>query len=85
MSKHQRFLEKLKSSPPPSDIKWKDLKSFLLHLGYTDIKKGSGSRRKFFHREKRAIFLCHQPHAPECVDKGCIVDLVEHLKINGLI
>ena len=84
MSKHQKALEKICTSPPRADIKWQELQSVLEHLGYK-ILKSNGSRRKFFHVEKDALFNCHQPHPSPNVDKGCIADLVEHLKMNGFI
>lgn len=84
MSKHQKALERLCSTPIPSDIKWQELQSLLEHLGY-EILQGSGSRRKFFHRDKNAFISCHKPHPSPNVDKGCIADVKEHLKANGFI
>jgi predicted RNA binding protein YcfA (HicA-like mRNA interferase family) len=84
MAKHRKTLEKLCARPPSADIKWDELKSILEHLGYTMLK-GSGSRRKFFHKEKNALIICHVPHPSPNVDKGCIADVVEHLKTNGFI
>ena len=84
MSKHQKALERLCATPPASDIKWQELKGVLEHLGYTMLKN-SGSRRKFFHHEKKALIICHQPHPSPNVDKGCIADVIEHLKTNGFI
>lgn len=84
MSRHDKALDKLRASPPASDITWAELKSVLEHLGYKMLK-GSGSRRKFYHEEKNALIICHQPHPSPTVDKGCVVDVVEHLKLNGMI
>lgn len=84
MSKHQKSLERLCANPPASNIKWQELKGVLEHLGYT-LLKNSGSRRKFFHPEKKALIICHQPHPSPNVDKGCVADVIEHLKINGFI
>lgn len=84
MSKHQKALLKLCSDPPPSDIKWSELKGVLEHLGYVMLNK-SGSRRKFFHREKNALISCHEPHPSPDVDKGCIADVIDHLKTHGFI
>jgi len=83
MAKHKKIKEKLFAHPPPSDLTWSELKSYLERIGYTMLKSGGGSSRKFYHKDKDALFLCHQPHPNPCVDKGCIIDLVEHLKING--
>jgi predicted RNA binding protein YcfA (HicA-like mRNA interferase family) len=84
MSKHQKALERLCAIPPAADIKWQELKVVLEHLGY-NMLKGSGSRRKFYHPEKKALIICHEPHPTPSVDKGCIADVIEHLKLNGLI
>jgi predicted RNA binding protein YcfA (HicA-like mRNA interferase family) len=84
MAKHQKALEKLCTTPPSPNIKWDELKNVLEHLGYIMLK-GSGSRRKFFHKEKNALIICHAPHPSPNMDKGCIADLVEHLKSNGFI
>ena len=84
MSKHDKNLAKLRATPPPSDFKWDDLVTVLKKLGYKQLNN-SGARRKFFHEEKSLLIACHQPHPSPNVDKGCIVDVVEHLKTNGVI
>lgn len=85
MSKQSKTKEKLLSKQQAPDVTWKELKSFLERLGYTMLKSKGGSSRKFYHKEKDALFCCHQPHPSPCVDKGCIADIVEHLKDNDLI
>ena len=84
MSKHQKALERLCATPPAADIKWQELKGVLEHLGY-NMLKGGGSRRKFYHPEKKALIIYHEPHPTPSVDKGCIADVIEHLKLNGFI
>lgn len=84
MSKHQKALERLCATPPTADIKWQELKGVLEHLGY-NMLKGSGSRRKFYHPGKKALIICHEPHPTPNVNKGCIADVIEHLKLNGFI
>lgn len=84
MSKHSKALAKLCATPPAADLKWDELKTVLEHLGYVMLK-GSGSRRKFYHREKDALIICHQPHPTPSVDKGCIADVTEHLRTHGFI
>lgn len=82
MSSRKKALERICKSPPASDITWKELKAALEGLGYQKLT-GSGSRRKFFHREKDDLIICHAPHKPLCVDKGCIADVAEHLAAKG--
>lgn len=84
MSKHAKALAKLGAAAPPADLKWEELKALLGHLGYTMLK-GSGSRRKFYHRGKDALIVCHQPHPSATVDKGCVADVAAHLKAHGFI
>lgn len=84
MSKHEKALAKLLATPTPAHFKWDDLVSLLGHLGYTQ-QKNSGSRRKFYNSAKDLLISCHEPHPKSEVDKGCIVQVVDHLKANGLI
>lgn len=84
MSKHRKTLEKLSAKPVSAGIKWDELKSALEHLGYAMLTN-SGSRRKFFHKDKNDLIICHQPHPSPDVDKGCIADIVEHLKTHKFI
>lgn len=87
MSTYRKALERLCAVPPPSDLKWTELKGILEHLGYRLLKRGKsgGSRRKFYHEGKDALISCHQPHPSPNVDKGCVVDVVNHLKEHGFI
>lgn len=84
MSKHQKALQRLCAKPIPADITWDELSSVLKHLGYK-LLKGNGSRRKFHHSGKDALIICHEPHPQPHVDKGCLADIVEHLKANGFL
>jgi hypothetical protein len=87
MSKHEKALAKLAATPTPASIKWNELTSILEHLGYEQLSKGKtgGSRRKFFHKGKDALICCHCPHPSPDVDKGCIDDVVDHLRTYGFI
>jgi hypothetical protein len=84
MSKHEKLLVKLQRAPPASDFKWVELRALLIHLGYTQLNN-SGARRKFFHQKSGAVICCHEPHPSPNVDRGCIVDVVQHLKNYGFI
>lgn len=84
MSKHEKALAKLQANPVPADFKWDDLVSLLRHLGYKKLNN-SGARRKFYNQDKNLLVSCHEPHPRSVVDKGCIVDILEHLKTHGLI
>lgn len=84
MSKHDKTLIKLCGTPTPSNIKWDDLAGALKYLGYIQ-QNNSGSRRKFYHKDINDLIICHEPHPSPEVDKGCIADVVEHLRNNNLI
>lgn len=84
MSKARKAIDRLCAKPPPSDFKWEELKTLLERLGYKMLS-GKGSRRKFFHEKTKALIICHQPHPTPNVDKGCIANVVDHLRQNGFI
>lgn len=88
MSKrHEKTLQRMQTRPPPSDVTWDELTALLRHLGYVPLKNGrtGGSRRKFYNKEKDALICCHEPHPQPHVDKGCIVDVVDHLTAKGFL
>lgn len=84
MSKKDKLIARMRTKPPPADFTWGELCKVLKNLGYEQLKN-SGSRRKFFHKEKNLLISCHEPHPCPEVDKGCLVDVLAHLKTNGLI
>jgi predicted RNA binding protein YcfA (HicA-like mRNA interferase family) len=84
MSKYTKALARLCAKPTPADLKWDELRAILEHLGYT-LLESSGSRRKFYHAQKNALIICHRPHPSPNVDRGCIADVVAHLKAFGFI
>ncbi len=87
MSKQAKILQKLSAPQTPAGLKWDELVGVLKYLGYEQLKSGksSGSRRKFYHKTKDALISCHQPHPSPDVDKGCVADIVTHLKTYGFI
>lgn len=87
MSKQAKTLVKICRKPPPSDITWEALSALLRSLGYQQLKTGKsgGSRRKFYNGERDALICCHEPHPQPQVDKGCIVNVVDHLKAYGFL
>jgi predicted RNA binding protein YcfA (HicA-like mRNA interferase family) len=84
MSKLQKLLIDLCAQPVPSNFRWDDMVTVLESLGY-ELKSNSGSRRKFFHPGMNDLIICHEPHPSPNVDKGCIKDVVKHLKDHRLI
>lgn len=84
MSKLQKLLLKIASSPTPSNIKWEELKACLNGLGY-ELMRNDGSRRKFYNKHTNKLIICHEPHPRPEVDKGCINYIVDHLRENGVL
>jgi|LSQX01.1.fsa_nt_gb predicted RNA binding protein YcfA (HicA-like mRNA interferase family) len=84
MSRRDKQLKRLCRTPPVPDLTWRELTSVLGQLGYR-LLNGKGSRRKFHNAELDLLIICHEPHPQLHVDKGCIRDVVEHLKHNGLV
>lgn len=87
MSKHDKVLKRILSKPVPADITWNQLKGVLFSLGYEEVKTGKtgGSRRRFFHKGKDALITLHEPHPSSIVKKGCLSDVVTHLREHGFI
>lgn len=74
MSKHQKTREKMGRVPTPTDVRWDDLVGLLTSLGFSEMQ-GSGSRRKFFHEQTKALIILHEPH-PQPIVKAPYVRYV---------
>ncbi len=84
MPQADKIIEKIKSKPTPSNIKWGELVSVLSHLGYQVITK-SGSRRRFYNAEKANIISLHKPHPGNEVKPCYIKEVRDTLEEIGLI
>lgn len=76
-SKRHKTMVDILTIPPKSGIKWGDVTSLVEYLGGT-IKNGSGSRRRFV--LQGSLFLTHQPHPANTLDKGAVNGLREWLE-----
>ena len=83
-TQRKKALDRICTSPTPTDIRWAELVSALQHLGYA-LLKGGGSRRKFHHPETNHIIILHEPHPSSIVAKCYIEQVVEKLTERGLI
>jgi predicted RNA binding protein YcfA (HicA-like mRNA interferase family) len=59
MAKIDKLIARLKSHP--KDFTWDELTRILKRLGFKELQ-GSGSRVKFFNREKNCLIQLHKPH-----------------------
>lgn len=76
-SRHRRTLDDIMMVPPKSGIKWDDVVSFINYLG-GKVKNGQGSRRRFV--LSGSLYLTHQPHPGNVMDKGAVNGLREWLE-----
>lgn len=84
MSRKDKAVERLLSIP--SDLTWDELVKALTTFGFSEITKGktAGSRRKFVNADSDFILL-HKPHPANVVKKYALKQVVEFLKIKGLL
>ena len=84
MSTHLKTLHRLKATPTPNDISWRELTALLKHLGYMEIQN-DGSRRKFvFPGTKNVIFL-HKPHPQSVMKVYAVKQHLEQLYLHSRI
>lgn len=86
MTKRDALISRLLNKP--SDLTWREAKSLLEGLGYTEIKskgKTGGARVRFFHKEKNSSIHMHRPHSPSVLKKYLVTKLLKTLKETGLI
>lgn len=71
----------------PKDFTFEELETVLSQLGFEQDNKGktSGSRVRFYHREKQLQYLAHKPHPKSIVKEKALKDIVNFLKENKLL
>jgi hypothetical protein len=82
MAQMDKLIARLKSRP--KDFTWSELKRLLNGLGFREIQ-GSGSRVKFFHKEKNCIIQLHRPHPVPVLKMYVIKEVLELLLHEKLI
>ena len=50
-----------------------------------EVLRGSGSRRKFKHKETNAIIILHKPHPQKIMKLYAIDEIIKILKEGGLL
>jgi hypothetical protein len=77
MSRHQKALARLLQKP--RDFTWAELR-FLMETFNYEMKTGSGSSRKFIHRQTAAILMMHEPHPAKVLKTYQIKAAIDFLK-----
>ena len=85
MSKKEKLVQRLLMLP--KDFTFAELKSLLIQLGFEIDNKGktSGSRIRFYNREKQLQYLAHKPHPKSIIKPNALKDIVIYLQNNNLI
>ncbi len=84
MSRKDKLLARLQQRP--KDFTWDELAALLNYLGYKQAKPGKigGSRRRFVHPTAPTITL-HKPHTKNILKVYIIDDVLEVLKLEGML
>ena len=84
MSKHQKALDRLLTTPPPSDYTWDELVSVLGHFGYK-VHSKSGSHRRFKNDITEDTIFCAEPHPRTVMKRYAVREVAEKLRELGLV
>ena len=88
MVNREKLAARLKRKPVPKDIKWSELRSFLLSLGFEEAQ-GNGSRVRFYLEpepgKRGAMIRLHRPHPEKVCGPLMIKDVVQTLQAWGLL
>lgn len=88
MVNKDKFRERLLRKQVPKDIRWSELRSFLLSLGFEE-EQGSGSRVRFYKASNtggRGLMIrLHRPHPEKVCGPLMIRDVVQTLQAWGLL
>lgn len=81
MARHIKTLQGVFETPTRADVAWRDIESFLKHLGAT-LTEGRGSRVRVALQGAKAVF--HRPHPQKEADKGCVQSVRRFLENAGV-
>lgn len=85
MTKKEKLIERIRRLP--KDFTFAELESVLLQLGFEKDDKGktSGSRVRFYNKDKQMQYLAHKPHPSSIIKEKALKDIVNYLINNKLI
>lgn len=82
MSSHDKLLKRLLSKP--ADFKWTELLTLLASFDFESLN-GSGSRRKFRHKDTNILIIAHEPHPKKIMKLYAIEQIIDKLREGGFI
>jgi hypothetical protein len=82
VGKHEKTLAAMLLNPKPSNLRWTDVESLLVHYG-AELHEGKGSAISILLHGKKAYF--HRPHPSDKADKGAIESALRLLRDTGSI
>ncbi len=84
MGKKEKLLQKLLNNP--KDFRWEELTVLLKQFGYEEEPTGKtgGSRRRFTRIGEKALTF-HKPHPKGILKSYQVKDVINTLKLQGLI
>ena len=80
-SRHHRTLERIFTSPTPSDIRWSEVEALLRAVG-VEVSERSGSRVGL--RKEAERIVVHKPHPGSQVGKAAVRAIAEFLEEIGV-
>ena len=85
MSTHEKLKARIRRRP--TDFTFKEIKTLLQGLGYTEESGGhsGGSRVTFYNRKLNQVIKLHKPHPKNVLKQYQIKQVIETLTIQKLI
>lgn len=85
MTKKEKLIERMRRLP--KEFTFAELETVFLQLGFEKDDKGktSGSRVRFYNKDKQMQYLAHKPHPANIVKEKALKDIVNYLTENKLI
>ena len=85
MTKKEKLIERMLRFP--KDFTFAELETVFIQLGFEKDDKGktSGSRIRFYNKDKQMQYLAHKPHPSSIVKEKALKDIVNFLTSNKLI
>ena len=79
--RHRRTLERMRTRPTPSDIRWAEIESFMTALGIRLVER-AGSRVQMF-RGTESIVV-HRPHPRPETRRDTVRDILKFIERIGV-